>query len=202
LSETADFVFVERDWLQRRFGYLEFVRSLKYFTLKAALNLLLQNGGKLIVETGTQRTRGDPGGGSTTLFGAFCKRYRRRLITVDNNPQHLETSRECTEEFKEFIEYVLSDSVEFLRNFKEPIDLLYLDSLDCPAEGDATEAQQHNLRELKSAYKNLGVGSIVLIDDNNFANGGKSRLSKYFLLQTGEWFCILDAGQSLWVKMR
>jgi len=195
------FLFVENDWLFKRFSYLDFVRSPKYLTFKAALNLFLQNNGNLIVETGTQRMKDDPGGCSTTLFGAFCKHYGKRLITVDNNPRHLEISKECTKEFKDHISYVLMDSVEFLSRFTEPIDLLYLDSLDCPLPpAAATKAQQHNPRELKAAYKNLHEGSIVLIDDNNVANGGKSRLSKHFLLKTKEWTCILDAGQTLWVK--
>jgi hypothetical protein len=200
-NHLLDFLFVEKDWLYSKYSRLEFVRSPKYYTFKAALNLFLQNDGNLIVETGTQRLKDDPAGCSTLLFGDFCKRYGKHLITVDINPVNLEVSKQCTAEFKDYITYVLSDSVEFLRHFRQPIDLLYLDSLDCPAEGDASEAQKHNLNELKAAYKNLHQGSVVLLDDNNFQNGGKTRLSKHFLLSTGEWFCILDSGQSLWVKV-
>ena len=199
-----EFIFVENDWLYKLYyEHLEFVRSPKYFTFKVALNLFLQNGGQIIVETGTQRLRDDPGGSSTTLFGAFCQKYCRRLITVDNDPVHMETSKDCTKEFKDYITYVLADSVSFLSGFDQPIDLLYLDSLDCPLPpADATEAQVHNLKEVKAAYSKLHRGSIILIDDNNFENGGKSRLSKKFLLKTGEWQCILDHGQTLWVKIR
>jgi len=194
---------VDRDWLYRRYSYLEFVRGQKWITFKIALNLFLQNKGELIVETGTQRMRDDPGGCSTTLFGAFCKRYNKHLITVDNNPLNLKTSMDLTKEFKDYITYILSDSVEFLSHFKEPIDLLFLDSLDCPPPPqDATEAQVHQLNELKAAYKNLHIGSIVLLDDNMFSNGGKTRLSKRWLLKSEEFSCILDYGQSLWIKVR
>lgn len=203
MSSLADFLFIENDWLYKQFQHIESVGSMiKYVTIKVALNILLQTGGQLIVETGTQRMKDDPGGSSTTIFGAFCKRYGKRLITVDNNAKNLEVSKECTMEFKDHITYVLSDSVEFLQRFSEPIDLLYLDSLDCPVEGDATEAQEHSLRELKAAYKNLHKGSLLIIDDNNFPNGGKSRLAKYFLLRTKEWLCILDYAQTLWQKIR
>lgn len=201
MPQLAD-LFYENDWLYKQYNHLEFVRSHKYLTFKAALNLFLQNNGQLIVETGTQRVKDDPGGGSTTLFGAFCAKYNKRLITVDNNPANLEVSKECTKEFKDHITYVLSDSVQFLLRFNEPIDLLYLDSLDCPEQGDATQAQQHQLQEIKAAYKNLHVGSLYLGDDSNFPNGGKTRLAKYFLLKTGEWNCILDWGQTLWIKVR
>jgi len=201
--DFEEFVFFENDWLAKRYFYLDFVKSRKWLTFKIALNLFLQSNGQLIVETGTQRLKDDPGGCSTTLFGAFCQHYGKRLITVDNNPHHIEISKECTKDFKNHITYVLMDSVEFLSRFTEPIDLLYLDSLDCPLPpADATEAQKHNLRELKAAYKNLHKGSIVLIDDNDFANGGKSRLSKRFLLKTGEWICLLDHGQTLWVRIK
>jgi len=197
----GDFIFFEHDWLYGRFSHLEFVKSPKYVTFKAALNLFLQNNGQIIVETGTQRLKDDPGGSSTTLFGAFCKRHGKKLFTVDINPLNMKVSKECTEEYKNSINYVLIDSVKFLREFNQKIDLLYLDSLDCPLPPlDATEAQTQNLNELKAAYDKLHKGSIILIDDNNFENGGKSRLSKKFLLETGEWQCILDHGQTLWMR--
>lgn len=196
----SDFIF-ENDWFGKEFQRLEFVNSPKYVTFKIALNLLLQNKGKLIVETGTQRMIDDPGGCSTLLFGAFCHRYYKYLITVDNNPEHMATSVKVTKKYADHIAYALADSVGFLTLFGRPIDLLYLDSLDCPIPpADATEAQQHNLNELKAAYDKLHKGSILLIDDNSFENGGKTRLTKKYLLETGKWLCILDSSQTLWMK--
>jgi len=201
LKPFGDFIFYEQDWLQKLFKTLEFVGSVKYLTFKAALNIFLQNNGQIIVETGTQRLKDDPGGGSTSLLGAFCKKYGKKLFTVDNDPVHLTVSRECTKKFKNSITYVLMDSVEFLRGFDQKIDLLYLDSFDCPLPPeDATEAQIHNLNELKAALPKLHKGSIILIDDINLENGGKARLSKKYLLETGEWLCILDHGQTLWMR--
>ena len=197
-----EFIFAENDWMFKAFNRLEFVRSQKYFTLKAALNLFLQNNGRIIVETGTQRVIDDPGGGSTVLFGAFCKRYEKQLITVDNDPIHMETSKEATKQYKDHVTYVLMDSIEFLKGYNKYIDLLYLDSLDCPfPPQDATPAQTHNLNELKAAQDKLYKGSILLIDDNALENGGKTRLTKQFLLTKMEWQCILDLGQTLWIKV-
>jgi len=204
----SEFLFLENDWLYKKYRYLEFVRSEKWFTFKTALNLLLQRNGKLIVETGTMRLHDDPGGGSTLLFGAFCQRYGMRLITVDINALNLKVAMDETRQFRKYITYVHSDSVEFLKRFDGYIDLLYLDSLDCPAEGDATEAQIHNLNEFKAAEPKMSIGSLLLIDDNNFPNGGKSRLTKSYLLESQSpvacfmrWYCILDWGQSLWERV-
>lgn len=222
----SEFLFLENDWLYKKYRYLEFVRSEKWFTFKTALNLLLQRNGKLIVETGTMRLHDDPGGGSTLLFGAFCARYGMRLITVDINPLNLKVAMDETKEFSYCTTYVHSDSVEFLKKyakdvqyfgkyvggmFNERIDLLYLDSLDCPVEGDATEAQVHNLNEFKAAEPKMPIGSLLLMDDNNFPNGGKPKLTKAFLVETqspvahsdgySRWHCILDWGQSLWERV-
>lgn len=197
---SSDFLFYENDWMYRKFRHLEFVRSDKYFTFKTALNLLLQNKGKLIIETGTMRVRNDPGGCSTLLFAAFCQRYNCRLVTVDFNPVNLKLAMDETKEYIKHITYKHSDSIKYLQTLKEPIDLLYLDSRDCPPEGDATEAQQHQLNEFLAAQDKLSIGSLYLGDDSKFPNGGKTRLLKQHLLECPEWVCILDWGQTLWQK--
>ncbi|TSC90703.1 MAG: Uncharacterized protein CEN92_421, partial [Candidatus Berkelbacteria bacterium Licking1014_96] len=53
-------------------------------------------------------------------------------------------------DFEDVIEYVISDSVEFLKGYIGEIGLLYLDSFDCPIDGsDPTPAQEHNLKEIR-----------------------------------------------------
>jgi len=196
-----DFLFFENDWMYKKYERLEFVRSPKYYTFKIALNLLLQNGGKTIIETGTMRMHDDPGGCGTLLFGDFCQRYDKHLFTVDNVSRHLGISKLETRGFKDHITYILSDSVKYLKLFYDDINLLYLDSMDCPAEGDATLAQEHQLAEFKAAEKNLKPGSILLQDDSGFANGGKTRILNHYLLTLLEWKLIMDYGQTLWVKV-
>jgi hypothetical protein len=173
------------------------VRSEKWFTFKAALNLLRQRGGTTIVETGTMRMRDDPAGCSTLLFGAYCKRYGARLYTVDLFPGHMETSKQETADYADVIAYVLEDSVSFLGRFDRPIELLYLDSMDCNPTGDSTPAQEHQVKEYQAAKHALGPASVILLDDNNFPNGGKPKLLKRVLPADG-WECIADRGQSLW----
>lgn len=174
----------------------------RYWTFKAALNLFLQRGGKNIVETGTVRQKKDWSGGmSTLIFGEVCYRYDRHLWTVDHNPKALEVSKEVTAKFKDAITYVERDSIRFLSDFPKPIDLLYLDSLDCPEDPykDPIPAQMHQLNELKAAFDKLSKGAVILLDDNDFISGGKTRLAKEFLREQG-WTVVLDYRQSLFIK--
>ena len=198
-----DFVFYDDDWLRREFERLEFVRSHKYLTFKAALNLLHQRRPAFfnIVETGTMRLHDDPGGCSTLLFGAYCARYNGHLTTVDNSLEHMETSKEETSAYASRISYVVEDSIEFLRSYGRPIDLLYLDSMDCDPIGDSSQAQIHQLKEFEVTGLSLGEGSVLLMDDNNFLSGGKTRMLKKVLPERG-WECVLDEGQSLWQRKR
>jgi len=115
------------------FSQFERQSDSRYLTFKKALEILFRNQGKIICETGTQRQEDDWGAGmSTTIFGKYCSLNGAKIYTVDNNARNMFTSKALTEEFKDNIEYVLSDSVEFLGNFDRKIDLLYLDSFDYP----------------------------------------------------------------------
>ena len=195
-----EFLFMEEDWMYRTFERIEFVRSTKYHTFKAALDLLLQRGGKTIVETGTMRMKDDPAGCSTLLFGAFCQNYDRQLYTVDNSEAHMAISVSETMDYGKRINYVVQDSIDFLLNFPHQIDLLYLDSMDCDPVGDSTLPQMHQLQEFNAAQHALAPNAVLLMDDNNFPSGGKTRLLKRYLLTQPDWECILDLGQSLWQR--
>jgi Methyltransferase domain len=187
-------------WFDRTYGARLGRRCL---TMKAALGLVLQGGGRTIVETGSVRTPegaevgwfGD--GCSTVVFGAVAARYGLHLWTVDADPEATATARRRVGDV-EHVTYVTADAPRWLAGFDRPIDLLYLDSLDCPEEGDATEAQAHQRRELLAALPRLTRQGVVLLDDNAFANGGKTRLAKASLARAG-WRCLLDDAQSLWL---
>lgn len=173
----------------------------RYYTFKMALNWHLQHGGSTIVETGSLR---EPGswfgvGCSTHLFGEFVSRYGGYLWSCDIDESVIERARAETSEFSAHIDYVCDDSITFLQGFDQTIDLLYLDSMDCPRRGDASAAQYHNLGELEAAYPKLTPNAVVLLDDNRFRNGGKPLLSKELLYENG-WVCLFDWHQSLWVR--
>lgn len=173
----------------------------RYYTFKVALNLLLQCSGKHIVETGTMRGPGNwyYDGCSTYLFGEFADRYGLHLWTCDLDARTIDNAGAWTMAFDQRITYVCRESVAFLTDFGETIDLLYLDSMDCPPEGDATAAQEHNLREPIAAFPHLSRQAVVLLDDDDFPNGGKTVRSKAHLREMG-WLCLPDDRQSLWLR--
>lgn len=82
---------------------------------------------------------------------------------------------------------VTSDSIEFLKNFTEPIDVLFLDSFDyCGDEENVRACHMHSLNEFKAAQDKLADGSYILIDDifnNNW--DGKGKLSIPYILENG-----------------
>lgn len=172
----------------------------RYTTFRIALNLMYQRLIPFIVETGTIRQIEDYGAGySTFIFGEYVKRYGGKIMTIDISQANMSVCKQVTLEYKDSIEYVVEDSLTALARITKPIDLLYLDSLDTPLTGDATEAQEHNLKELKIAEHLLHDKSVVLLDDNNFENGGKTKLTKEYLMQKG-WRNLFNSQQSLWIK--
>lgn len=194
-----DFTYIENDWFRKK--YADKSRG-RFVTFKIALNWFLQHGGRTIVETGTTKAFDDWGAGmSTILFAEVVRRFGGRVWTIDNSQQAMEMSVAVTVEFKDHIEYILSDSVVALKTFPHRIDLLYLDSMDCPLkpEDSPLPSQNHQLWELQVVYRKLSKRAVILLDDNGFFNGGKTALSKRWLAKKG-WVCLLDSQQTVWVR--
>jgi hypothetical protein len=173
----------------------------RFNTFKISLNLFLQRNGKVIVETGCQRQSEDWGAGmSTFIFGKFIKEFspESKLFTVDLSDFNIQIARSLTREYEKYVNYFVSDSLEYLKNFQGKIDLLYLDSYDWTPD-DPLDCQTHQLNEFLLAEDKLTDQSIVLLDDNDFPDGGKTKLTKDYL-EKKNWLCLLDAKQSLWIK--
>lgn len=186
-------------WFDEKYERL--LRS-RYPTMKIALNLLLQQPKRNIVETGCIRGFGDYGGGNSTyIFGEFCRVFGGHLTTLDISQRNMDICKMATDDFSRNITYILEDSLTALQKLKDPIDFLYLDSFDAPEdESDPLPCQEHNLKEFKLAEPLLHKWSIILIDDNfGPNNGGKSRLTKDYLAMN-KYVCIFDFHQTLWVK--
>lgn len=174
----------------------------RYPTMAKALELMT---GRIMVETGTVRMKDDWGAGMSTLvFGDYAKTLGAHLFTVDIEPKNIAMSEEITGEFKDAITYVVNDSLAFLREFNQTIDFLYLDSMDCPEYDEEHSprllaSQIHQRNELIAAWDKLRTGSVILLDDNDFPNGGKTRITKSELkrLEATE---IMGGKQSLWIK--
>ena len=194
---------MNNDFLEYNSWFDEMFRdklALRYPTFKIALNLLYQNKGLNIIETGTVRQLDDYGAGySTFVFGEYVKRHGGHITTIDIDENNMDICKMVTKDYWNQIDYVVEDSLTALTKLKDKIDLLYLDSLDTPIEGDASEAQNHNLKEFKLVEHLLTDKTIVLLDDNSFENGGKTRLTKQYLKEKG-WRLVLNSQQSLWIK--
>jgi hypothetical protein len=78
--------------------------------------------------------------------------------------------RRVTAPWASALEYVPSDSVEFLRRWRAsergPIHLLYLDSLDYLGSQQA-ESARHHQAEAEAALPSLAAGALLLIDDTH-----------------------------------
>lgn len=191
------------DWFTKEYRF-KIGEGVRYPSMKIALNLLQQRGGNNIVETGTTRALNDFGGAgmATIFFGDYCKHYGKHLWTVDILPEAIMLSQSLTEDFKDNITYVVDDSLHFLKEFNEKIDLLYLDSYDYPIDENpvgVAASQEHQLKEFKEAEDKLHEDSIVVLDDNAWTNGGKCALTKEYLIEKG-WICLWDDFQSVWIR--
>ncbi len=167
-------------------------------SLKDAIDLLHSFGKEsvTIVETGT--TRGSLGGGvvgdgwATLAFGWYCKRHGGEVYTIDILEEAIDECKKITEPYKDVINYIVGDSVEFLSSFDKEVDLLYLDSSDDP---------QLIYKELRSILDKLTDTSLILIDDTHDGlRRGKGVIAGKFLLEN-MWFLIQDhGGQALFAR--
>jgi hypothetical protein len=186
----------------------------RYQTFKLALEELSKIPEPLIVETGCQRLPEDLGAGmSTSIFGEFLSRKGAgKLITIDIDKSHLAFCQIYTASYSKFITYVAMDSLKFLRNFDQPIDCLYLDSLDFPIgmyagnERMVQNCQQHCLSEFMAVRSLFKIGSILLVDDNETQEraGKPGLLKQHIKVQNrslrSEFQLLLEGQQILWRK--
>jgi hypothetical protein len=184
-------------------SYIEKYRPLigiRYNTMKLALNLFLQSDKKFIIEIGTLRNNGSyyGDGQSTKIFGEFCQKFGKHLITVDILLKAIETCQEATKEYDDYIDYVIADSLDFLPNFAEwdDVGLVYLDGMD--SDVNPKEAQKHELKEVKIFDEMALKGTVLLLDDNSLGLGGKTLLATSYLEK--QYKNLVCDYQSLWLK--
>ena len=162
-------------------------KNIRFPSFEFALIEANKRGVKNIVETGTARGKikffffkkyNWKDGMSTIMFAEYAKYVDGMLHTCDISEKNIENAKDFTKEFSKNITYHIDDSVNFLKNFNNKIDLLYLDSLD----GHNPEAASlHQLNEIKVSIDKLHPNSIILLDDKK----SKTNLSLKFLIQSG-----------------
>ena len=161
-------------------------------TLREVLRLLDERNATTLLETGVARmglekSKGD--GASTIVFGIWSKQNDAHLYSVDIDPSATKRAGIAVNEMGlgDSVTLVTSDSVEYLDNFTDTVDFLYLDSYDYHKTDTAiqTASQDHHLREIKAIEGRLHDDTVILIDDCDMPNGGKGKLVIERLINQG-----------------
>ena len=190
----------EKDYLENRCD----LRRVE--TLQKTLDLMQERGATCLVETGTQRSgyscQND--GCSTMIFADWARDHRALFYSVDINREAIEKVQRLfkSEGLKNQVSFshvglVCSDSVPFLRNFGQQIDMLYLDSYDIDWQ-NPWPSQRHHLKEITAALPWITESTVILIDDCGLPYRGKGGMAIEFLEKRG-WVVIAEEYQALLV---
>lgn len=202
------FVYFEKEYKDKlTFPYPWDYYSDRYNGFRRIFETLLAKkpGDFTIIETGTLRTKDQwSDGQSSRLFYEFLNIFGGKLITIDIDPKALSVCRRVLGQSvrktgRARLQLVLGDSRTELTKIDEPVDLVYLDSLDV---GDDPEpAMQHALQEFKSLDKIVqrSPGLLVAIDDNR-DNIGKGKYPLAWAKNSGQQ--ILHDGYQILFRMR
>jgi hypothetical protein len=175
-------------------------------TFRKTLELLSVRKAKVLVETGAARIglRGAKGNGASTIvFATWARENKAVLHSVDISEESIDGAKAevVRQGLVECVKWHLKDSLEFLAQFREPVDFLYLDSYDYDKKDTAIQvaSQEHHLAEFKAIESRLHENSLVLIDDCKLPNGGKGKLAVEFMLGRG-WKILMSGYQILLAK--
>ena len=175
-------------------------------TFRRAIELLDERSATCLIETGVARyglRNSKSDGASTAVFGLWAKANNASLYSVDISPESIAGAREAVEELGllEQVKLVTGDSVQFLENFADPVDFLYLDSYDYDKHDESIQmaSQEHHLKEFKAIEEQLGPNTVVLIDDCDLPGGGKGKTVIEYMTRKG-WQVDTSAYQILLTK--
>jgi hypothetical protein len=133
------------------------------------------------VETGCYRgISGD--GHSTLVLGILAQEFGGELWSYDIYQGAVDKAKELVAGFP--VTVSCQDSVNAIRVFQPPIDVLYLDSYDYE-EADPGPCQAHQLLEAAAALPKMSQRSLILLDDCSLPGGGKARLSDILIRAMG-----------------
>ena len=159
-------------------------------SLNKAAALFNQICGKTIIEIGTG-IHGKWAGNSMLVWPQ--KTSAKRIIAIDLEQERIDEVREVTCQYAN-VELVLADGIEYLKQFSERIDLLYLDFWTPDPEGTIPgTGRAEAYREAYNAAKDkMNTHSMILIDDTDHIHPWKhtyivplARNDGYTVLYTG-----------------
>jgi hypothetical protein len=152
-----------------------------------------------IIETGCLRDPGnwDGDGQSTIMFDWLAACEDGHAWAVDASWEAVDAARRVVSPRCAVVD---GDAVTFLDGFRDPIDILYLDSLDFDGNRPQLAARQ-TMFELTAAMSRLRPGSIVAVDDT-WRSGpaeitGKGVLVYEYMERTGRR-AIAEGYQFVW----
>ena len=131
------------------------IKNIRYKSFEFALNEAKKRNHKILVETGVARGKVKffffskinwKDGMSTMIFSDYAEYIGGSLFTCDIETKNINNAKKFCKKNKKFISFIVDDSLNFLNNFKDPIDFLYLDSMDGQFKG----ASEHQLKEITS----------------------------------------------------
>ena len=142
-------------------------KNIRFDSFKKTIKLCIERRFKTIVETGTARGKikfffiknyNWKDGMSTIIFAEYAYNINGILHTCDISQNNIKNAKAFTKKFNKNVKFYIDDSINFLKNFKSKIDLLYLDSFD---GHDVQRASKHQLEEIKVAFRYLHKDSLV-----------------------------------------
>ena len=117
-----------------------------------------------IIETGASQSWDD--GMMGVIFAKIAKLTGGQMWVVDIDQNAIDNSKAAFDELGlDFINYHVGDSVEFLQNFEERVDLIHLDSWDLNLK-DPFPSAFHGWREFEAIKDKLEPGAVIIVDDN------------------------------------
>ena len=150
-----------------------------------------------IVETGCIRSPEDWSGTgySTYLFAAFITGLGRgKLFSIDRDDRNSQFARAATRAWGPGTVFEVANSVDWLRQTDDRIDVLYLNCMDIEEPAHA----QHGLAEIHAAEAKLSEDAIVVYDNSPWDGKwiGKGALGIPYLLNKG-WKVLTSGYQVL-----
>tara|TARA_B100000965_G_C19599600_1_gene761852 strand:- start:2792 stop:3364 length:573 start_codon:yes stop_codon:yes gene_type:complete len=156
--------------------------GIRYTTFHSLFEIAHKEKLSKILETGTARGKkkfifSKPNwkdGMSTLLFAEYTKLNGGQFWSCDIDSKNISNAKKFISSINDKVNFVISDSLLFLKEFDNLVDIIYLDSLDGSIDGCA----EHQLEEAKLSLKIINNNGLILLDDK----GQKTTLSTEFLL--------------------
>ena len=159
-------------------------KNIRFNSFRYSLIEAEKRGLKTLVETGCARGKTKfiffskknwKDGMSTMILSDYVKHVNGNLTTCDIEKKNILNAKKFVKINKDYVKFIVDDSLNFLKSFEKKIDFLYLDSMD----GQFDDASSHQLKEIEIAIHKLNKDSLVLLDDK----GTKTNLSINFMLK-------------------